>query len=58
MPPKCPAFSPASGKKPKRQKNVTSLHKKVKLLDMVNEGKSYAAVGRHHGVNQNTVNRA
>ena len=55
MPPKCLVSSPASGKKPKRQKKVMTLQEKVKLLDLVKEGKSYAAVGRHYGVNESTV---
>ena len=40
---------------PKRQRKVMTLHDKVQLLDMINEGKSYAAVGRHFGVNESTV---
>ena len=32
-----------------------TLHDKVELLDMVEEGKSYAAVGRHYGENESTV---
>ena len=55
MPPKRHASSPASGKEPKRQKKVITLHEKVELLDMVKEGKSYAAVGRHYGENESTV---
>ena len=43
MPPKRLASSPASGKEPKRQKKVIALHEKEELLDMVKEGKSYAA---------------
>ena len=49
MPSKPLASFPASGKEPKRQKKVMTLHEKVELLDMVKEGKSHAAVGRNHG---------
>ncbi|GFU10729.1 HTH psq-type domain-containing protein [Nephila pilipes] len=55
MPPKRPASSPASGEEPKSQKKVMTLHEKIELLDIVKEGKSYAAVGRHYGVNESTV---
>ena len=55
MPSKRLASSPASGKEPKRQKKAMTLHEKAKLLDMVEEWKSYAALGRHYGVNENTV---
>ena len=47
MSPKRLSSSPASGKEPK--------HENVELLDMVREGKCYAAVGRHYGVNDSTV---
>ena len=55
MSPKRPASSPASGKEPKRQEKVMALHEKVELLDMVKEGKSYAALRRHCGVNTSIV---
>ena len=55
MPPERLASSPASGKEPKCQKRAMTLHEKVELLDMVKEGKSHAAVGRHYGVNESTV---
>ena len=55
LPPKRLASSPASGKEPKRQKKAMTLHEKVELLDMVKEGKIYAAVGRNDGVNESTV---
>ncbi|XP_064092986.1 tigger transposable element-derived protein 1-like isoform X2 [Macrobrachium nipponense] len=45
----------ASGKKPKCQKKVMTLQEKVALLEMLKEGKSYAAVGRHYGINESTV---
>lgn len=52
MPPRCPA---SSGKEPKHQKKVMTLHEKVELLDMVKEGKSYAVVGHHYRVNESTA---
>ena len=55
MPPKRNASSPASGKERMRQKKVMTQHEKVELLDMVMEGKSHAAVGRHYGVNESHV---
>ena len=32
-----------------------TISEKVKLLDMLKEGKSFAAVARHYGVNESTV---
>ena len=32
-----------------------TISEKVKLLDMLKEGRSYAAVTRHYGVNESTV---
>ena len=55
LPPKRLASSPASGKEHKRQKKVMTVHEKVELLDREKEGKSYAAVERHYGVNASTV---
>ena len=55
MPPKRLVSFQASGKEPRRQKKVMTLHEKVELHDMVKEGKSNAAVGRHYGVNESTV---
>ena len=41
---------------PKRpRKMLTIAAEKVKLLDMLKEGKSYAAVGRHYGINESSV---
>ena len=45
MPPKRPAPSNASGKEPKHQRKVLTLQEKVKVLDMLREGKRFAAVG-------------
>ncbi|KAI5100977.1 hypothetical protein C0J45_9963 [Silurus meridionalis] len=55
MSPKRSAPSKASGKEPKRQRKVMTLHEKVKLLDMLAEGKPFAAVARHYGLNESTV---
>uniref|UniRef100_A0A3P8W2G4 HTH psq-type domain-containing protein n=1 Tax=Cynoglossus semilaevis TaxID=244447 RepID=A0A3P8W2G4_CYNSE len=38
-----------------RQRKMLSIGDKVKLLDMLNESKSYAAVGRHYGINESSV---
>uniref|UniRef100_A0A8C7Y7A3 HTH psq-type domain-containing protein n=1 Tax=Oryzias sinensis TaxID=183150 RepID=A0A8C7Y7A3_9TELE len=43
------------GNEPKRQKKVLTLHEKVELLDKLKDGKSYATVGRHYGLNESTV---
>ena len=48
-----PTKAPAAG--PKRQRKMLSIADKVKLLDMLREGKSYAAVGRHYGINESSV---
>ena len=52
-----PAASAAKKKKnePKRSKKVMTLHEKVELLDMIQEGHSIASVGRHYGINESTV---
>ena len=55
MPPKRPAPSKASGKEPKRQRKVLTLQEKVKVLDRLREGKRFAAVGRHYGLNESTI---
>ncbi|CAI9730237.1 Hypothetical predicted protein [Octopus vulgaris] len=41
----------ASGSESKRQKKVMTSHEKVQLLDMLQEGKSYAAARRCYDVN-------
>ena len=48
-------ISTTSGKEPKCHKKIIILHEKVQLLDMIKEGKSYAAVGCHYGVNESTM---
>uniref|UniRef100_A0A671XX33 DDE-1 domain-containing protein n=1 Tax=Sparus aurata TaxID=8175 RepID=A0A671XX33_SPAAU len=40
---------------PKRQRKMLTIAQKVGLLDMLKEGKSYAAVGRHYGINESSV---
>uniref|UniRef100_A0A8C6LNN1 HTH psq-type domain-containing protein n=1 Tax=Nothobranchius furzeri TaxID=105023 RepID=A0A8C6LNN1_NOTFU len=40
---------------PKRKRKMMTIAEKVTLLDMLNEGRSYAAVARHFGVNESTV---
>ena len=34
---------------------MMTVNEKVKLLDMLKEGRSYASVARHYGVNESTV---
>ena len=55
MPPKRPATSVANANSPKRVKKVMTLQEKVKVLDMLKEGRSNVAVGRHFGVNESTI---
>uniref|UniRef100_A0A8C6K7Y5 HTH psq-type domain-containing protein n=1 Tax=Nothobranchius furzeri TaxID=105023 RepID=A0A8C6K7Y5_NOTFU len=40
---------------PKRKRKMMTIAEKVTLLDMSNEGRSYAAVARHFGVNESKV---
>ncbi|XP_067947476.1 tigger transposable element-derived protein 1-like [Watersipora subatra] len=40
---------------PKRLRKMLTIAEKVTLLDMLKEGKSYAAVGRHYGINESSV---
>ena len=40
---------------PKRPRKMLTIAEKVKLLDMLKEDKSYAAVGRHYGINESSV---
>lgn len=48
---KCPSPSKVSaGSEPKSQEKTMMLKEKVQLLDMLWEGKSYAAVGLHYGI--------
>ena len=45
--------APAVGAK--RQRKMLTFAEKVELLDMLQEGKSYAATGRHYGTNESSV---
>ncbi|XP_064089304.1 tigger transposable element-derived protein 1-like [Macrobrachium nipponense] len=49
-----PASSKASDKALKRPRKVMTLQEKVELLEMLKDGKSCAAVGRHYGINETT----
>ena len=48
-----PTKAPALGAK--RQRKMLTIAEKVELLDMLKEGKSYAATGRHYGINESSV---
>ncbi|KAK3599295.1 hypothetical protein CHS0354_028651 [Potamilus streckersoni] len=51
MPPKRSATSMDSGSEPKRQRSMLTIKEKIELLDMLKEGRWYAAFGRHYGIN-------
>uniref|UniRef100_H9GPB4 HTH CENPB-type domain-containing protein n=1 Tax=Anolis carolinensis TaxID=28377 RepID=H9GPB4_ANOCA len=53
MPPKRSAAFP--GHEPKCKRKMLTIKEKVELLDMLQERRSYAAVGRHYGINESTV---
>lgn len=44
-----------SGNENKRQRRMLTIVEKVQLLDMLKEGRSFAAVGRHYGINESSV---
>ena len=48
-----PTKTPAVGAK--RQRKMLTIAEKVEVLDMVKEGKSYAATGRHYGIIESSV---
>ena len=48
-----PRKTPAVG--PKRQKKTLTIAEEVELLDMLKEGKSYAATGQRYGINESSV---
>ena len=54
MAPKRPPPGKASSEPKKRRKMMTVLEK-VKLLDMLKAGSTYASVARIYGVNESTV---
>ena len=49
------ALSPKAVTEPKWQRRMMTIAEKVKLLDMIKEGRTFAAVARHFGVNESTV---
>ncbi|KAG7161866.1 putative Tigger transposable element-derived protein 1-like 248 [Homarus americanus] len=53
MPPKRPAAP--SGSTPKRARRVLTLNEKNEVLKQLDSGMSYAAVGRHFGLNESSV---
>ncbi|XP_061433688.1 uncharacterized protein LOC133359240 isoform X2 [Lethenteron reissneri] len=55
MPPKRRAPAKDSSSEPKRKRKMMTISEKVKLLDMLKQGRSYAVVARHYGVNESTV---
>uniref|UniRef100_UPI00358E5639 tigger transposable element-derived protein 1-like n=1 Tax=Myxine glutinosa TaxID=7769 RepID=UPI00358E5639 len=55
MPPKRSAPSKVSGTEPKRQRKMLTIVEKVQLLDMLKQGRSFAAVGCHYGINESSV---
>lgn len=44
-----------ASEKPKCQRKMFTIAEKIKLLDMLKQGKSYAAVGRCYGINESSV---
>ena len=55
MTPKRHAPAKVSSNKPKKNRKMMTVSIKVMLLDMLKEGRSFAAVARHYGVNESTV---
>uniref|UniRef100_A0A8C5I5H0 HTH psq-type domain-containing protein n=1 Tax=Gouania willdenowi TaxID=441366 RepID=A0A8C5I5H0_GOUWI len=51
----CSAPTKAPAVAPNRQRKMLTISQKVRLLDMLKEGKSYAAVGHHYGINESSV---
>ncbi|XP_068243623.1 tigger transposable element-derived protein 1-like [Palaemon carinicauda] len=54
MAPKDP-LTPTSSSEPKKKRKIMMVNKKVKLLDMLKAGSSYASVARIYRVNESTV---
>ncbi|XP_061637353.1 heterogeneous nuclear ribonucleoprotein U-like protein 1 isoform X5 [Phyllopteryx taeniolatus] len=52
---KHPAPSKACGSVPKRHRKMLTIQEKIKLLDILQEGWSYAAVARHFSLNESTI---
>ena len=55
MPPKRSAPSKVSGTEPKRQRKMLTIVEKVQLLDMLKQGRSFAAVDHHYGIDESSV---
>ncbi|XP_066970065.1 tigger transposable element-derived protein 1-like [Macrobrachium rosenbergii] len=49
------AASSKAGTEPKRHRRMMTIAEKVKLLDMLKEGRKFAAVACHFGVNESTI---
>ncbi|XP_068617067.1 tigger transposable element-derived protein 1-like [Brachionichthys hirsutus] len=49
------AASSPSAAAPKRRRKMLTIDEKIRLLDMLKEGKSNAAVGRHYDLNESSV---
>ncbi|XP_066984695.1 tigger transposable element-derived protein 1-like [Macrobrachium rosenbergii] len=49
------AASSKAGTEPKRHRRMMTIAEKVKLLDMLKEGRKFMAVARHFGVNESTI---
>ncbi|XP_077397631.1 heterogeneous nuclear ribonucleoprotein U-like protein 1 isoform X5 [Festucalex cinctus] len=52
---KSPAPQKASGIALKRHRKMLTIQEKIKLLDMLREGHSYATVACHYGLNESTI---
>lgn len=50
-----PISQGADAPTPKKQRHVMTLEEKVKVLDLLQEGMSYASVGKRYGVNESSV---
>ena len=55
MTPKRHAPAKDSSSKPKRKRKTMTISEKVKLLDILKEGRSFVVVARRYGVNESTV---
>uniref|UniRef100_A0A3B3Z945 HTH psq-type domain-containing protein n=1 Tax=Periophthalmus magnuspinnatus TaxID=409849 RepID=A0A3B3Z945_9GOBI len=52
---KCSAPTKAPVPASKRPRKMLTIAEKVELLDMLREGRSYAAVGRHYRINESSI---
>ncbi|XP_054610573.1 tigger transposable element-derived protein 1-like [Dunckerocampus dactyliophorus] len=55
MAPKRAASSQPSGNDTKRRRKMLTIQEKVKLLDMIKDGKKIVEAARHYGLNESTV---